>query len=63
MKDEKPSKFIGGWFRVFLGILQMTLAGAAALTWLSGGSERVVWLLAIAALVAVIISRMLYRSK
>lgn len=41
----------------------MTLAGAAALTWLSGGSERLVWLLAIAALVTVIISRMLYRSK
>lgn len=63
MKEETQRKLIGGWLRLCLGILQMTLAGAAAIAWLSGGSERLVWILAGAALVAVLISRALYRRN
>lgn len=63
MDEETQRRFTGGWLRVFLGILQMFLAGAAAMTWLAGGSARLVWTLAGAALLAVIISRTLYRSQ
>lgn len=62
MNEETRRKLTGGWLRVFLGVLQMLLAGAALMTWLAGGSERLVWTLAGTALLAVIISRALYRS-
>lgn len=63
MKEGTRHKFTEGWLRIFLGTLQIILAGATALLWVSGASERLVWILAGAALLAVIVSRMLYRSK
>lgn len=62
MKEETRHKLTEGWLRIFLGSLQIILAGAAALLWASGANERIVWILAGATLIVVIISRALYRS-
>ena len=63
MSESARQKLVGGWLRILLGIVQMTLAGATVLLWLVDGSKRLVWTLAGAALIAVLISRLLYRSQ
>lgn len=63
MKAGTRQKLTEGWLRICLGTLQIMLAGAAVLLWASGANERLVWILAGAALIVVIISRALYRSR
>jgi hypothetical protein len=62
MNEAGRRKLISGWLRVFLGVLQMFLAAAAAMTYFAGGSQSIVWGLVGAALLAVIASRLLYHS-
>jgi hypothetical protein len=61
MNEAKHRKFAGGWLRVFWGVLQMFLAGGGDDV-LRQRPQRLVGGLAAAALLAVIISRILYRN-
>jgi len=62
VSESARQKFVGGWLRILLGIVQMTLAGAAVLLWLASGDKCLVWTLAGAAILVVLVSRLLYRS-
>lgn len=58
--DPMRKKLVGGWLRMLLGIIQMALATAAVIVWLSAGLQPVVWSLAGAALLFTLISFVLY---
>lgn len=62
MEGVKRHKLIWGWLRLFLGFLQVFLATATVISLLTLGEHRLTWALAASALLAVVISRLLYRS-
>lgn len=61
--DPMRKKLVGGWLRMLLGIIQMALATAAVIVWLSAGLQPVVWPLAGAALLFTLISFVLYTGR
>lgn len=63
MNQDTRHKLVWGWLRLLLGWLQMSLAAAGFGALLVLGHHPLTWALAIAALVAVVISRLLYHGK
>ena len=56
-------KFVEGWLRIFLGVVQMVCAMAALLLLFSVGMQPITQGLALGAVVAMGISRILYGRK
>lgn len=63
MNEDTRHKLVWGWLRLFLGWVQMSLAVAGFGALLVVGNHPITWAFAIAALLGVIVSRMLYQGK
>ena len=63
MKEGTRHKLIWGWLRLILGWAQMSLAAAGFGALLVVGNHPVTWGFVIGAMLATIISRLLYHGK
>jgi hypothetical protein len=63
MDEAARHKLIWGWLRLFLGFAQMSLVAMGVGVFLTVGLHWITYVFVIAATVATIISRLLYRGK
>ena len=63
MNKGTRHKFIWGWLRLILGWAQMSLAAAGFGALLVVGNHPVTWAFGIGAMVATVVSRLLYHGK
>lgn len=60
---DPHTKFVEGWLRLFLGMVQIIFATAALTLLLTVGLEPITWVFVVGATTATIISRLLYKRR
>ena len=63
LSDETRHRLKWGWLRLFLAILQLSLAPMALGSLIMVGLRPVTWILIFGATMAMVVSRLLYRGR
>ena len=63
LSEATRNKLIWGWLRLFLGWLQMSLVAVSIGAMLAAGLQPVTYVLVVAATIATLTSRLLYRGR